>query len=128
MFFLACSSGEDKPNAPPTLISGRISIYNQTDYPIRLLDFTQQRNDDQYQRMLNMRVYPRHSFSLKNYLDGGNSEIFPGGDRVWVTFASEMSDPENPGHPLFQNTVGLTINGNNTISVKDGGQYSIGPG
>jgi len=125
--FLACSQ-EDKPNTPSVLLDGRVSIHNQTSIPIKLLDFTQERGQTELTRVLDVRVYPMHQYRLINYLDGGSAEVFPGGDRVRIRFAAEAADPENPGNPLFENTVSLIINGNNTISVKNGGQYSVGPG
>lgn len=76
---------------------------------------------------LNIKIFPRQHYYLKNKIDGGNTDIFPGGDKVWVKFKSEAYDPEHPGNPLFENTIALIVNGNNTVTVKSGGDYSIGP-
>ena len=128
LLFLACSSGEDIPNMPSILLDGRISVFNHTGYPIRLFDFTHQRWSDEHQLVLNVRVYPNSTYRLRNLIDEGDTDIFPGGDHVWIKFVSDVSDPENPDRPLFENTANLIVNGNNTISVKSGGEYSIGPG
>jgi hypothetical protein len=128
LIFLGCSGGEDNPTSSPVFRDGRIYVRNETSYSIRLMDFVQERGDQEYSGVLDIRVHPDRDYALKNRIDSGNSEIFPGGDRIWVTFISELSDPNNPGHPLFENTVALTVNGNNKISVKSGGEYVVGPG
>ena len=125
---MAGCSGDNKPSAPSPLTQGKIMIYNDSQVSIRLTEFTQKRGDLEHSTVLNMTVYPNQSRKLYNLLDGGDSDIFPGGDQVEVKFQARVSDPNNPGEPLFENTVSLIINGNNTISVKNGGEYGIGPG
>lgn len=128
LLVMACSSGEDVPNSPPVLASGRISVHNETISPIRLLDFTQKRGEREEHAVLDIRVYSQQTRSLINLIDGGDTDIFPGGDRIQITFVSEAPDPNDPNNPLFENTASLTVNGSNIISVKSGGEYGIGPG
>lgn len=125
---VAACSGDEKPNAPYSYSQGTISVYNESSVAIRLTDFTQQRGDLEHNSVLNITVYPNQSRRLYNLLDGGDTDTFPGGDQVRVKFRARVSDPDNPGQPLFENTASLIINGDNTISVKDGGEYGIGPG
>ncbi len=125
---VAGCSGKDKPSAPTALIQGKISVYNESDVSIRLTEFTQKRGELEYNTILNTSVYPNQSRKLYNLLDGGDTDTFPGGDQVSVEFQARVSDPNNPEQPLFENTASLIINGNNTILVKNGGEYGVGPG
>lgn len=125
---VAGCSGDKKLNAPYSYSQGTISVYNESSVSINLTEFTQKRGDREINTVLNIAIYPNQSRRLYNLLDGGDTDTFPGGDQVWVKFQARVSDPDNPGQPLFENTASLIINGNNTISVKDGGEYGIGPG
>ncbi len=125
---LGCSDSGNGPSGTPVLLDGEITITNNAEVTIRLVEFTQKRGDLEYNGDMNVRVYSSVSYSLKNRLDPGESAVFPGGDRVWVKFVSNAPDPGNPELPLFENTVALTVNGNALIIVKSGGDYNVGPG
>jgi hypothetical protein len=125
---LGCSNGENNPTIPPVYFDGEITITNDSDVNIRLVDFTQRRGSEEYSAEIDVRVYTNQRYLLWNYLDGGNTHVFPGGDRVWVTFVSTVQDPNDPNNPLFENTASLTVNGNSVIVVKSGGEYSFGEG
>jgi hypothetical protein len=124
---LGCSDGENTPSGPAVLFDGQITVSNDASVIIRLVEFTQVRGDLEYNGDMNVRVYPNIRYNLRNRLDGGESVIFPGGDRVWVRFVADVPDPGDPEQPLFENTVNLMVNGNTVVVVKAGGQYSIGP-
>lgn len=124
---LACS-GDDYSSGPVSYVQGTISVYNESLVSIRLTDFVQTRGELEHRSVLNITLYPNQSRYLHNMLDGGETNVFPGGDHVSVKFRSSQNDPENPRRPLFENTASLIINGNNTILVKSGGEVSIGPG
>jgi PKD repeat protein len=124
---LSCSDGENTPSGPAVLFDGQITVSNDANVAIRLVEFTQVRGDLEYNGGMNVKVYPTIRYNLKNELDGGESVIFPGGDQVWVRFVADVADPGDPEQPLFENTVDLTVNGNTVVVVKAGGEYSIGP-
>ncbi len=124
---LACS-GDDYSSGPATFAEGTISVFNESVVAIKLTDFVQTRGDLEHRSLLNITVYPNQSRYLRNMLDDGESTIFPGGDGVSVKYRANVSDPNNPGRPLFENTASLVINGDNTILVKSGGDFGIGPG
>lgn len=124
---LGCSDGENTPSGPAVLFDGQITVSNDANVSIRLVEFTQVRGDLEYNGDMNVKVYPTIRYNLRNELDGGESVIFPGGDRVWVKFVADVPDPGDPEQPLFENTVNLTVNGNTVVVVKAGGEYSIGP-
>jgi hypothetical protein len=126
-FLLGCSSGENNPTVAPVYFDGEITITNDTDVNIRLVDYTQVRDGEEYNSDMNVRVYIDQRYILWNYLDGGDSHVFPGGDRVWVSYIADVPDPGDPDSPLFENTASLTVNGSTVIVVKSGGEYSIGP-
>ncbi len=124
---LGCSDGENVPSGPPILFDGEITVSNDADVTIRLVEFEQIRGDLEYHGDMNVRVYPGIRYSLRNEIDGGESLIFPGGDQVSVKFVADVPDPGDPNRPLFENTVNLTVNGSAVIVVKSGGEYNIGP-
>lgn len=128
VLILACSNGENNPTIAPVYFDGEITITNDSDASIRLIDFTQRRGSEEYYAEMNVRVHTNQRYLLWNLLDGGDSHVFPGGDRVWVTFVSTVQDPNDPDNPLFENTASLTVNGNTVIVVKSGGEYSFGEG
>ncbi len=124
---LGCSDGEYAPSGSPVLRDGEITITNDAGVTIRLVEFTQIRGDLEYRNDINIRVYTGVRYNLRNRLDPGQSIIFPGGDRVSVKFVADAPDPGDPERPLFENTVGLTVDGNTLIVVKSGGEYDTGP-
>ena len=125
---LGCSDSENIPSGPPVLLDGEITISNDADVTIRLVEFTQIRGDLEYHGDMNIRVYSNIRYSLRNKLDPGELIVFPGGDQVSVKFVADAPDPGDPERPLFENTVDLTVNGSTVIVVKSGGEYNIGPG
>jgi hypothetical protein len=125
---LGCSDNENIPGGPIILHDGEITITNDAEVTIRLVEFTQIRGDLEYNGDMNARVHSNTRYSLRNKLDPGESIIFPGGDRVSVRFIADAPDPGHPELPLFENTVNLTVDGNTMIVVKSGGDYSMGPG
>ncbi len=124
---LGCSDGEYSPSGPSVLVNGEITITNDAGITIRLVEFTQRRGDEEFSSDINVRVYTGVRYNLRNRLDPGQSIIFPGGDRVSVKFVADTPDPGDPERPLFENTVGLTVDGNTLIVVKSGGEYNTGP-
>ncbi len=124
---LGCSDGENVPSGPSILFDGEITVSNDADVTIRLVEFEQTRGDLEYHGDMNVRVYPTIRYRLRNEIDGGESLIFPGGDQVSVKFVADVPDPGDPELPLFENTVNLTVNGSTVIIVKSGGEYNIGP-
>jgi hypothetical protein len=116
------------PNQPPVPQGGRVSILNNSDVSIRIAGYTQQRGSQIQQVQLWVHIFPNQDFILHNIIDPGQSQIFPGGDKLTVVYISEERDPNNPGQPLFQQTVVLTVDGNLLIHVKNGGLYGIMPG
>ncbi len=124
---LGCSDGEYSPSGPSVLLNGEITITNDAGITIRLVEFTQVRGDLEYRSDINVRVYTGVRYNLRNRLDPGQSIIFPGGDRVSVKFVADAPHPGDPERPLFENTVGLTVDGNTLIVVKSGGEYNTGP-
>lgn len=125
---LGCSDGEYSPSGPSVLLDGEITITNDAQVNIRLVEFIQIRGDLEYRGDMNVRVYTNVRYNLRNRLDPDESIIFPGGDRVSVRFIADAPDPEDPELPLFENTVALTVDGNTMIVVKSGGEYNMGPG
>lgn len=122
-----CSDGGNGPSGTPVLLDGEITITNNAEVTIRLVEFTQIRGELEYHGDINVKVYSGVRYNLKNRLDPGESIIFPGGDRVSVRFVANAPDPGNPERPLFENTVALTVNGNIVIVIKSGGEYNMGP-
>ncbi len=125
---IGCSDGELAQNGSPVLLDGEITITNDAQVNIRLVEFIQIRGDLEYRGDMNVRVYTNVRYNLRNRLDPGESTIFPGGDQVSVRFIADAPDPGDPELPLFENTVDLTVDGNTLIVVKSGGDYSTGPG
>jgi len=126
---VACSDNDNPAQSRPyQRLSGKVAISNGSNVPIVVVQYTQTRGDQQITIHLGSTLFPGYSVYLRNALDNNDSQIFAGGDRVQVEFRAAAPDPEDPGHPLFQNTVELTVNGSQMIHVKDGGDYGISPG
>ena len=124
----ACSDNDNPaPTQPYQRLSGKVAISNGSNVPIVLVQYTQTRGDLEITVRLGSTLFPGYSVYLRNALDHNDSQIFAGGDRVQIEFRSAVPDPEDPGHPLFQNTVDLTVNGSQMIHVKDGGDFGISP-
>jgi len=123
---LACSENNE-PFHPQYLREGKVSIFNQSGVRIRLLDFTQTRGDQQVSTVLNRSLNSGFRIFLLNMLDGGNSDIFPGGDYITVHYRSEVSNPDDPMTPLFDQTIDHTVNGVTVYYVKTGGRYGVSP-
>ncbi len=130
ILLLTTCSGEDKssPTGPPALLRGKISLLNNSGVSIRVLGYTQYRGQQQINVPLGIHLFPDQNLYLHDMIDGDHGQIFPGGDRVRVSFFSEAPDPDNPGQPLFSNSVELTVNGTLLIQVKNGGAYGVYPG
>jgi hypothetical protein len=123
---LACT-GNEKPFHPGILREGRVSIFNQSGVRIRLLDYTQSRGDEEISTVLNRSINSGFRYYFINLLDGDDSDIFPGGDRITVRYRSIVSDPNDPLTPLFDHTIGHTVNGITVYYVKTGGRYTVSP-
>jgi hypothetical protein len=126
VFCLGCT-GNDKPFHPGYLREGRVSIYNQSGVRIRLLDYTQARGDEEINVVLNRSLNSGFRYYLLNLLDGGDSDIFPGGDYITVRYRSEVANPDDPMTPLFDKTIDHTVNGITVYYVKTGGRYTVSP-
>jgi hypothetical protein len=125
---LGCSKDVDRsPTGPVTRLRGKVAVANNSNLIITLVQYTHIRQDRQATVRLVRNLNPGFNFYLRNALDNNDSQIFEGGDRVLVHFRALESDPDDPGQPLFQNTVELIVNGSQMIHVKDGGDYGISP-
>ena len=127
LILFACSK-DNKPSGPPTYYQGGLAVANQSEVPITIVEMIQKRGTQEVHLRMGNSLHPGFSLPLHNIIDEGNSLIFPGGDKVTVQFVAEEPDPNNPGQPLFQNSVQLTINGNIVLQVKSGGHYEISGG
>jgi hypothetical protein len=126
---LACShKGNNNPYEPVAPQKGKVNIINNSDVSIRLLSYKQARGSQQIEVPLSVHIFPGDNIFLRNKLDEGDTQIFPGGDIITIRYMADVADPHNPGEPLFQNTVDLTVNGSLDIQVKSGGDYGISPG
>ncbi len=129
ILFLAFGCSKDnRPAAPATYYQGGLSVSNQSDVPIIIVQMIQKRGTREVRQQMGNALHPGFSLALHNIMDEGGGLVFPGGDKVSVIFASEQRDPNDPTQPLFQNDVQLTINGSLVIQVKSGGRYQIGGG
>jgi hypothetical protein len=129
--FISCShKSPTTPYEPVAPRHGRIFILNNSEVPIRILGYTQVRGTQRVDTQLWIHIFPGENFYLHNRIDPDNSDtqIFPGGDVLTIRYVAEAPDPDNPGQPLFRNTVELTVNGTFEIQVKSGGDYGISPG
>lgn len=123
---LGCSEN-DKPFHPGYLREGKVSIFNQSGVRIRLLEYTQERGDQQVSVVLDRSLNSGFRYYLLNLLDGGNTDVFPGGDYITVRYRSEVSNPDDPLTPLFDKTISHTVNGITVYYVKTGGRYTVSP-
>jgi hypothetical protein len=123
---LSCSDN-DKPFHPGVLREGKVSIYNQSGVRIRLLDFTQSRDGEEVSVVINRSLNSGFRYFLLNMLDGGDTDIFPGGDYITVRYRSEVANPDDPMTPLFDQTIDHTVNGITVYYVKTGGRYTVSP-
>lgn len=123
---LGCS-GEDKPFHPGYLREGKVSIFNQSGVRIRLLNYTQSRGDQEVGLVLNRSLNSGFRYYLLNLLDGGDTDIFPGGDYITVRYIAEVSNPDDPMTPIFDKTISHTVNGITVYYVKTGGRYTVSP-
>jgi hypothetical protein len=123
---ISCSEN-NKPYDPVYLREGKISVFNQSGVRIRLMEFTQKRGEDQVSTVLNRSVSSGFRYFFINLLDGGESEMFPGGDKITIRYIADVPNPDDPTRPLFDQTIGHTINGITVYYVKSGGRYSVQP-
>lgn len=128
LILLAVSCSQDKgPYHPPYLVSGKVSIYNQSGVRIRLMEFTQKRGDEEVTVILDRRVNSGFRYFFINQLDAGGTDIFPGGDYIEVHYVADVPYPGQPNRPLFDQTFNHTVNGVTTYYVKSGGRYTVQP-
>lgn len=127
LFYFSCTD-DPKPSGPPTYYQGRLSVQNESDVSIVIVDMTQRRGAQVVHKQLGNSLGPGFSLALLNIIDPDGGLIFPGGDKVTIHFAADQRDPNNPSQPLFQNSVQLTVNGSFVLQVKSGGSYDINPG
>ncbi len=123
---LGCS-GDKSPTSDPVYYDGKISIRNQSGVRIRILELAQTRDGQEHSYLIGRSINTGFEYFLLNMLDGGDSEIFPGGDIVRVHYVAEAPDPENPSQPLFDIHLGHTINGITVYYIKSGGRFSLHP-
>ena len=123
---LSCSH-EQAPYHAPYLVEGKVSIENQSGVRIILREFTQRRGNDEVTVMLNRGVNDGFVYYFRNQIDGGNSDIFPGGDYIEVHYVAAVSYPGDPNRPLFDQTLSHTVNGITVYYVKSGGRYTVQP-
>jgi hypothetical protein len=131
VLFTSCSHNKinnSTPSQPPIPQGGRVSILNNSEVSIRIAGYIQQRGSQTQQVQLWVHIFPGQDFILHNIIDPGESQLFPGGDKLTLVYYSDEPDPNNPTQPLFQQTVVLTVDGNLLIHVKNGGLYGIMPG
>lgn len=123
---LGCSENNN-PYDPVYLREGKISIFNQSGVRIRLMEFTQKRGAEEVSAVLDRSLGIGFRYFFINLLDGGESDMFPGGDMITVRYIADVPNPDDPTRPLFDQTIGHTINGITVYYVKSGGRYSIHP-
>ena len=123
---ISCSENNN-PYDPVYLREGKISIFNQSGVRIRLMEFTQKRGEDQVSTVLNRSVSSGFRYFFINLLDGGESEMFPGGDKITIRYIADVPNPDDPTRPMFDQTIGHTINGITVYYVKSGGRYTVQP-
>ena len=123
---IGCSDNNN-PYDPVFLREGKISLFNQSGVRIRLMEFTQKRGDEEVSAVLDRSLGTGFRYFFINLIDGGESEMFPGGDMITVHYIADVPNPDDPTRPLFENTIGHTINGITVYYVKTGGRYSIHP-
>jgi len=123
---LGCSEN-NKPYDPVYLIEGKISIFNQSGVRIRMMEFTQKRGDDEVSAVLDRSLNSGFRYFFINLLDGGESDMFPGGDMITIRYIADVPNPDDPTRPLFDHTIGHIVNGVTVYYVKTGGRYSVQP-
>ena len=130
IFLTGCShnKGTDPPYTPPEPREGRVSIFNNSGVPITIAGYSQTRGGQREQIQLWVHLFAGQRFALHNLIDPGQSQLFPGGDRLSIVYYADAPDPSNPTEPLFDGTVELMVDGSLIIQVKSGGEYGISPG
>lgn len=123
---ISCSEDND-PYRPVYLREGKISIFNQSGVRIRLMEFTQTRGEQEISTVLNRSMIDGLRYYFINILDGGDTDIFPGGDYITVRYIADVPNPNDPTRPLFDQTISHTVNGITVYYVKSGGRYTISP-
>lgn len=123
---MGCSK-DDAPTSIPIVYDGKIGIHNQSGVRIRLLEFRQVRGEIEFSHFLNRPLNSGFEYFFRNMLDSGESEIFPGGDEIYIHYIADVPNPENPSGPLFDHDIGHTVNGITVYYIKAGGGFSINP-
>ena len=121
---LLISCGKEKyPTAPPP--SGKVTIRNESGQYVIITRYSHNRDQHSASKTINHHLpYVGSSYSFTNLLDGNNSEIFQGGDKVGIWFESMQRDPDYPSNALFSGFWNVDIKGNTLIKIKKDG--SIG--
>jgi hypothetical protein len=126
---ISCSENQPTNVLPPTTpLRGHVTVTNESDVRIELTDYYHRRGSVEEDSHVAYRLSPGYSLTLRNLIDDNGGTLFEGGDIVRVKYLALEEDPENPGQPLFQNSVELTVNGSWVIQVKNGGEFGISPG
>ncbi len=120
-------SENNNPYDPVYLREGKISLFNQSGVRIRLMEFTQKRGDEEVSAVLDRSLGIGFRYFFNNLLDEGESDMFPGGDMITVRYIADVPNPDDPTRPLFDQTIGHTINGITVYYVKTGGRYTVQP-
>ncbi|UCC78354.1 MAG: hypothetical protein JSW64_08685 [Candidatus Zixiibacteriota bacterium] len=123
---IGCSENNE-PYRPVYLREGKISIFNQSGVRIRLMEFTQTRGPEEITTVLNRSLSSGLRYYFINLLDGGDTDIFPGGDYITVHYIADVPNPDDPTRPLFDQTITHTVNGITVYYVKVGGRFSVSP-
>ncbi len=124
---VTCGTDQDNPVGPPASYKGKISVCNQSQVAVRLIDYYQIRGTQRAHAAPGVRLFSGQSVYLQNLLDSEGGQIFPAGDQVKVNVVVAVPDPQYPYQPLFQDSVNVTVNGSQVILIKNGGEYSISP-
>jgi len=123
IFVLPLGCSEDSPSGPVELRDGIIIFSNESLYAVTLNTLTQTHEGRTKTATLERVIYPRTRYQLRNLFT--EDEIFPGGDVVFITFASRAYNPADPNNPLFSSAFSFTVNGSATLLVKGAGQYEV---
>lgn len=83
-----------------------MTLYNDSGITIIIEKYIQQRGDQEVSRIVNGHLFQGGSYKFTNIIDGNNSLVFDGGDKVNVLYKSQGSDSP------FSGSWTVEVNGN----------------